>query len=142
MDSVGSPPGYTPSNRYYPVDNWYHLALSWNGTTGWLFVDGIIESTFTGAGATVSAGNDFRIGQYQNQSQATPLGNISNFRVVKGVAVYTAPFTPPILPLRNIPHTALLLNTVDGAGFLKDNSNNNFTVTNNGSVTSSPSSPF
>jgi hypothetical protein len=142
MSYVGNAPGYAPVGRTYSINNWYHLALSWDGTTGWLFVNGVIEATFTGAGGDVSAGNPFYIGQYQGQGQPTPQGYISNFRVVKGAAVYTNTFTPPRSPLTAISGTQLLLNTTNDANFLKDNSTNNFTVTNNGSVTSSSFNPL
>ena len=154
MSSVGLPPGYSTLNTTYPINNWYHVALTWNGTNGALWINGAQESTFTGAGATVAGGNAFYIGQYQNQSQPTPLGYVSNFRVVKGVAVYTGAFTVPTAPLAatqsagtNISaitagQTQLLLNTPDNANFLVDSSTNNFTVTNNGSVTSNALNPF
>ena len=155
MSFVGNPPGYTPAGRTYGANTWYHLSISWNGTNGWLFVNGVIEATFTGAGATVTSGNAFYIGQYQSQSQPTPLGYVSNFRAVKGVAVYTGAFTVPTSPLTltqsagtNISaitagQTQLLLNTYSaGANFLTDASTNNFTVTNNGNVTSSAVNPF
>ena len=142
MSYVGYPPGYSAVGRTYAINAWYHLAISWNGTNGWLFVNGVIEATFTGAGATVGDGNPFYIGQYQGQGQPTPLGYISNFRVVKGSAVYTTTFTPPTSALTAISGTQLLLNTTNDANFLKDSSTNNFTVTNNGSVTSSSSNPF
>lgn len=142
MSYVGNPPGYFTYGRTYPMNHWYHVALTWNGTNGWLFINGVIEWTFTGAGGLTNDGNPFLIGQYQGQGQATPLGNISNFRVVKGTAVYTAPFTPPTSPLTAIPNTVLLLNTTNDSNFLKDTSPSNFTVTNYGSVTSSPLNPF
>ena len=154
MSYVGNPPGYTSMGRSYSINTWYHLAISWNGTNGWLFVNGVIEATFTGAGATLSDGNAFYIGQYQGQGQPTPQGYISNLRVVKGVAVYTGAFTPPTNALTktqssgtNISaitsgQTQLLLNTTYDANFLKDSSDNNFTVTNNGSVTRSTFTPF
>ena len=155
MSSVGLPPGYSTLNTTYPINNWYHVALTWNGTNGALWINGAQESTFTGAGATVAGGNAFYIGQYQGQGQPTPLGNLSNFRVVKGVAVYTGVFTVPISPLTttqgsstNISaitgtQTQLLLNTYSaGANFLTDASTNAFTVTNNGSVTSNILNPF
>jgi Concanavalin A-like lectin/glucanases superfamily len=157
MSYVGNPPGYTPQNRTYPINNWYHIALTWNGTNGWLFINGVIEATFTGAGALTSDGNPFRIGQYQGQGQPTPLGYVSNFRAVKGVAVYTAAFTVPTTNFATTQsantngnpssaitagQTQLLLNTYNGANFLADSSTNNFTVTNVGSVTSSAITPF
>ena len=154
MSFVGNPPGYSTLATTYPINNWYHIALTWNGTNGALWINGAQESTFTGAGATVAGGNAFYIGQYQGQGQPTPLGNLSNFRVVKGVSVYTGPFTVPTAPLTttqsagtNISaitgtQTQLLLNTVVGANFLADSSTNNFTVTNNGSVTSNTLTPF
>ena len=141
---VGNPTGYTPQNRTYAINNWYHIAMSSNGTSGTLFINGVVEATFADAGGTVADGNPFYIGQYQGQGQQTPQGYISNFRVVKGTAVYTynTPFTPPTSPLTAITNTQLLLNTTNDANFLKDNSTNNFTVTNNGSVTSSSLNPF
>jgi hypothetical protein len=107
---VGNPTGYAPVGRTYPINNWYHIAMSSNGTNGTLFINGVVEATFNDAGGTVAAGNNFRIGQYQDQSQSTPLGNISNFRVVKGTAVYAynTPFTPPTIPLTAIAGTQLL----------------------------------
>jgi hypothetical protein len=81
-------------------------------------------------------------------------GYMSNLRVVIGLGVYTGAFTPPTAPLSttqssgtNISaitagQTRLLLNTTNDANFLKDSSTNDFTVTNNGSVTSSALNPF
>jgi len=154
MSFVGLPPGYSTLNTTYAINNWYHVALTWNGTNGALWINGAQESTFTGAGATVAGGNAFYIGQYQDQGSPTPLGNLSNFRVVKGVAVYTGAFTVPTAPLAttqssgtNISaitgtQTQLLLNTINDASFLTDTSANAFTVTNNGSVTSAALNPF
>jgi energy-coupling factor transporter ATP-binding protein EcfA2 len=142
MSYVGNPPGYSTLNTTYPINNWYHIALTWTGTAGKLFINGVVEWTFTGAGALVNAGNPLLIGQYQGQGQPTPLGYISNFRVVKGTAVYTSAFTPPTSPLTAIAGTQLLLNTYSGVNFLQDGSTNNFTVTNNGSVSGSTFNPF
>jgi hypothetical protein len=84
-------------------------------------------------------------------------GNLSNIRITKGVAVYTANFTKPttnftVTQSANVNgnpsaeiisgQTQLLLNTNFGTGFLTDTSTNNFTVVNNGGVTSSNYEPF
>jgi hypothetical protein len=139
---VGFPTGYAPVGRTYSINTWHHIAMSSNGSSGTLFINGVVEATFTDAGGTVADGNPFYIGQYQGQGQPTPQGYISNFRVVKGTAVYTSAFTPPTTALTAITNTQLLLNTTYDANFLKDNSTNNFTVTNNGSVTSVALAPF
>ena len=47
-------------------------------------------------------------------------GYISNFRIVKGTAVYTANFTPSTSPLTAIANTSLLLSCTNAAIF--DNS--------------------
>ena len=154
MSYVGNAPGYTPQNRIYAINRWHHIALTWNGTNGVLYMNGVSEAVFTGAGGLVNAGSDLRIGQYQGQGQPTPLGYITNFRWVKGVSVYTGAFTPPTAPLTvtqsagtNISaitagQTQLLLLAVDTASSLKDSSTNNFTVTNNGSITWNALTPF
>jgi hypothetical protein len=68
---------------------------------------------------------------------------MSNFRIVSGTALYTgSTITVPTAPLSAISGTQLLLTTTNDANFLKDSSTNNFTVTNNGSVTSSSLNPF
>ena len=154
MSYVGNPPGYVAQNRTYAINRWHHIALSWNGTNGVLYMNGVSEAVFTGAGGLVNDGNDLRIGQYQGQGQQTPLGYFTNIRFVKGVSVYTGAFTPPTGPLKltqsagtNISaitagQTQLLILATNSAGLLTDSSTNNFTITNNGSVSWNALTPF
>ena len=154
MSYVGNAPGYVPQNRIYAINRWHHIALSWNGTNGVLYMNGVSECTFTGAGGLVNAGNPLLIGQYQGQGQPTPLGYFTNIRFVKGVAVYTGAFTPPTTPLTvtqnagtNISaitagQTQLLISATSSATLLTDSSTNNFTITNNGSVAWNALTPF
>ena len=154
MSYVGNSPGYTPQNRTYAINRWHHIALSWNGTNGVLYMNGVSECTFTGAGGTVGDGNPLYIGQYQGQGQPTPLGYFTNIRFVKGVAVYTGAFTPPTTSLTvtqnagtNISaitagQTQLLISATSSATLLTDSSTNNFTITNNGSVAWNALTPF
>jgi hypothetical protein len=154
--NVGTPPGYTSQNRTYAINNWYHLAVSWNNaSSGYLFVNGVVENTFTGVGSGSSgnSANPMTYGKMDPADSLTTLGYYTNIRVVKGVAVYTGAFTPPTAPLNrtqssgtNISaitagQTQLLLNTYYGANFLQDAASN-FTMTNGGSVQTNTLTPF
>jgi len=63
---------------------------------------------------------------------------LSNFRVVKGTAVYTSNFIPSTSPLTAITNTSLL--TLQNSTII-DNSTNAFSITNNGTVTTGQTYP-
>ena len=118
--------------------SWVHVAAVKNGSTITLYKNGV------SVGSSGSAPNFVTdtINYIGNQGSFRINGYMTNLRVVIGSAVYTSAFTPPTTALTAITNTQLLLNTTYDANFLKDNSTNNFTVTNNGSVTSSALAPF
>jgi hypothetical protein len=122
------------------INSWNHVALTrFNGTvTIWL--NG--ASGGTKSDTTNLTTQRLFIGGDAAGGGLNLIGNLSNIRIVKGTSVYTVPFTPPTSPLTPIANTQLLLNTVFGVNFLKDNSTNNFTVTNTNNVTSSVFEPF
>jgi hypothetical protein len=136
------------------LNAWNHVALTRNSGTVTLWVNG--ASGGTQSNTTDLTQQRVFIGG-ATDGNATGLlltGNISNLRMVKGVAVYTGAFTVPTAPLAatqsagtNISaitgtQTSLLLNTINDGSFLTDTSANAFTVTNNGSVTSNALNPF
>jgi hypothetical protein len=106
------------------VNRWYHVALTRASGVYRLWLNGIQE----GSSATNSYNSSARtLGIAATTGGANPItGNISNFRIVKGTALYTTSFTPPTSPLTNITNTSLL--TCQSSTFV-DNSSNNFTVT-------------
>jgi hypothetical protein len=121
------------------LNKWNHVAVSKSGTTVKVFLNG--TQVATGTVSTIFAGTaPFRIGC---SGAATPAdfwnGYISNERLVKGTALYTANFTPPTTPLTAITNTSLL--TCQSNRFI-DNSSNNFAITRNGDVRVTPWSPF
>jgi hypothetical protein len=84
-------------------------------------------------------------------------GYITNVRAVKGVAVYTAAFTPSTTPLTSTQlanvngtpsaaitgtSTSLLLNMPNNSSYLTDSSTNGFTITTTGTPTSQSATPL
>ena len=82
------------------LGTWNHFAVVRNLNIFTLYVNGILKSNVSNA-ITLQAGNTFAIGSRRSgSSYIEPFnGYLSNLRVVKGTAVYTAAFTPPAAPV-------------------------------------------
>ena len=111
---ISAAAGTTPS-----INTWYHLALVRSGTSLKLYVNGVLNTSVTDN--TNYTGTFLAIGGYFSTDYLMT-GYISNFRIVKGTAVYTSAFTPPTSPVTAISGTSLLLNgtnagVVDSTGF-------------------------
>jgi hypothetical protein len=117
---------------------WNHVAISKNGSSIRLFLNGSLSNTVTFAGTFSGTYDRVWIGDTAGNSTYT--GYISNLRMVKGTAVYTSNFTPQP-PLDNIPNTQLLLQSTTGSLWLKDDSINNLTITAIGDAAYSSLSP-
>lgn len=76
---------------------WHHVALSYDGTTYRVFVDG--AQSFSVAG-TMSGQSPAQclIGSYQRGIEPFFNGYLDEPRMTKGVARYIASFTPPSTP--------------------------------------------
>jgi hypothetical protein len=86
------------------VNTWFHVALVRSGTTTKLYVNG--AQILTATDTTNYTGTYLSIGGYYSTAFLMS-GYISNFRIVKGTAVYTGAFTPPTLaPLTNAGSTS------------------------------------
>jgi len=133
-----SPSDITVDRNYtFNRNQWYHFAVTNSGGTGRIFIDGVQQgATFTFDTPTNST-TTLQIGQTHTLTNAFP-GYLSNFRVVKGSAVYTSNFTPSG-PLTAITNTTSL--TCQSNRFV-DNSTNNFSITRNGDTRVTPFSPF
>jgi len=121
------------------IGAWNHIAFVRSGTTTSGYVNGVLAGTTTYTPGTTSA---ISVGRYNGGTFFYFPGYISNLRVVNGTAVYTAAFTPPQAILPNISGTSFLLNVVNSTDFIKDNSSNVYTVTNNGTATWTAIGPF
>jgi len=118
------------------VNTWTHVAVVRNSGTTTLYVGGVSGGTYVdsldlsapyvniGGGAVSS--DDFT-------------GQISNLRMIKGTAVYTADFVPPTTTLRAIAGTNLLLPLT--ATVFTDMSSNMLAITNTGTVITTAQAP-
>jgi len=94
---------------------WYHVCILRDGTNGKAFINGTqIGSTTTVSTSNVGTTGTLQIGLTHTVSEYTR-GHVSDVRIVKGTAVYTANFTPPTAPLTAITNTSLLLKSTDAS---------------------------
>jgi hypothetical protein len=123
-----------------PPNTWVHVALvkTSSGYTGYVNGVGGTLLALTG-GLQYQSAQPVIVGALGSQGEYPFLGFISNARVVKGTAVYTANFTPPTAPLTAIANTSLL---TCQSNRLRDASTNNFAITRNGDVAVRAFSPF
>jgi hypothetical protein len=122
----------------FDVTQWHHVAIVRSGTTNKVYLNGVQAMSATDA-TNYSSNGTLYIGS--NNSANWLNGNVTNFRLVKGTAVYTTAFTPPTAPLTAISGTSILTSVISGA-YLADNSGNAFTFTNTGSTAWNSASPF
>ena len=137
---------------------WNHCAIVRSGSTFTLYQNGVSVASGSYGGSLpnmITAGLVLGIsnaGVTENWA-----GNISNYRIVKGVAVYTGAYTIPTSEFTTTQsanpfggsntsaisagQTQLLLNTFTNEAVNTDNSGYSVTVTNNG-VTSETLNPF
>ena len=96
LDHVSSYSGarLTGSSTSVSLNTWTHIAWTRSGSTIACFVDGVKDATtVTNSGSLDSSGSTAYIGQVIDPNYLT--GYIDDLRITKGVARYTANFTPP-----------------------------------------------
>ena len=97
---------YQTANGLIGLNKWYHVAATREGTTLRMFIDGVLHHTGT-SNVNVTENGGVTIGREFGYSSYW-YGMISNARIIKGTALYTANFTPPKEPLTNVTNTKLL----------------------------------
>jgi hypothetical protein len=124
--------GVITSSTAFKNNTWVHVALVRSGTTLTLYQNGVSVGSATNSQSfvsdTVYIGNLTGLGSpyYLN-------GYVSNLRVVKGTAVYTAAFTPPTAPLTAITNTSLLLSATN-SGIYDSTAKNDLETVGNAQV--------
>jgi hypothetical protein len=98
---------YLTGSSALPLNAWTHVAVVRNGTAMTLYTNGTSVATATVTQNFSYVGTN-TIGYSNSGSPYYWVGNISNFRIVVGSAVYTSAFAPSRQPLTAIPSTNLL----------------------------------
>jgi len=118
------------------LNTWTHVAVVRNSGTTTLYVGGVSGGTYADSldlsAPYVNIGGTAIGGLWLT-------GQISNLRMVKGTAVYTAGFVPPTSTLRAIAGTQLLLPLA--ATVFTDMSSNLLAITNTGTVITTAQAP-
>ena len=98
---------------------WNHVAVVRSGSTATMYVNGVSVATDASASVTLPAAGTalWFGGEAYGGGFNFFNGYMTDARIVKGTAVYTAAFTPPTAPLTAITNTSILLNYTNGAIF-------------------------
>jgi len=123
----------------FALNTWTHVAAVRNSNTFTLYINGVSVSTATNSATVTDTSAGITIGDYGGGGGYAFEGYVSNARIVKGTAVYTANFTPSTTPLTAISGTSFL--TCQSNRFI-DNSTNAFAITANGSPSVQRFNPF
>lgn len=128
------------------LNEWAHIAVVRNGNVWTVYINGTSGATTTVSGTVPDNSSAFTIGAgAADGGHNMVAAYISNFRVVKGTALYTANFTPSTTALTTTSQgataTEVELLTCQGNRFI-DISDNAFTITVNGNPSVQAFSPF
>ena len=122
----GSSLPYVYESTNAPQDVWLHYAFVRNGNTIKIYRDGV--ETYSQSHSGSVGGTDTT--EFGHGNTHYDKGKVSNFRVIKGTALYTsAGFTVPTSNLTAVSGTSLLLFQENSGSTLSDGSSNNVTVT-------------
>ena len=121
-----------------PVNTWTHVAVTRNGSTWTIWINGVADVTYTSSN-TIWSGTEVLLIANRNGGDRVFPGYLSNLRIVKGTSVYNSTFTPPTTPLTAITNTSLLI--LQSYRYV-DNSSNNFALTLTGTPPVTAFSPF
>jgi YD repeat-containing protein len=82
------------------VGTWHHIALTRQGSTFRLFLDGALEGSASSSQVLLTTGAAFQVGSDHDGSSSLN-GTIDEVRLTKGLARYTAPFAVPTAAFGN-----------------------------------------
>jgi hypothetical protein len=99
-DNIGT--GNTNGVTVMPPDSWHHIALTREGSLFKLWLNGNLDATSSPITASMTSVVAPRVGASASSGNEGYTGYIDDLRITKGIARYTANFTPPTAPFPDI----------------------------------------
>ena len=126
----------------YTPNAWNHAVICRSGASIRCYLNGVLGSTTTTSATLVNATTPLFLAMRAPGVDPYFNGYITNFRLVKGTALYTdSSLTVPTAPLTAVTNTQLLVSAVSGS-YLVDSSSNAAIATPTGSSPWNQLSPF
>ena len=122
-----------------PLNAWCHFAIVRSGTNLNFYFNGV-KNAATGTIGTLTTTTDVcTIGQFNNSGTEYLSGNLTDVRVTKGGALYTATFTPPTAPLTTTVSsgTVQLLTSMTNAAIFDNAAANDLETVGNAQISTS-----
>jgi hypothetical protein len=93
----------TATDQQMSINTWHHVAASKASGTVRLFVNGVQAATTGSLSSTINGGTvRINVGYTEEFNNNYLNGYIDDLRITKGIARYTANFTPPTAPFPDI----------------------------------------
>jgi Concanavalin A-like lectin/glucanases superfamily len=131
-----------------PQGRWFHVALVKYQNVAKVYLNGIAVITDSSPFNSTSSrplsigGEVSGLSEPNSTTLGWLAGHVTNFRIVKGIAVYLSNFSTAFNPLTVIPNTVLLLNVVNSGQLVHDSSPSSQTVTNIGGAQYDAATPL
>jgi len=95
----------------FPINQWKHIAICRNDDVLTTYINGVSSFNMNVGSINFGSSRALTLGTSRHAGGESQffLGYISNFRVVKGTALYTSNFTPPTSSLSSTDNTSLLI---------------------------------
>lgn len=90
------------------INQWSHVAVTRSGSTVRIFKNGVVVATGTNSTNLTGGSTQTTLGRIPTYNQWYYNGWMSDVRIIKGTALYTANYTPPTAPLTAVSGTSVL----------------------------------
>lgn len=114
---------------------WNHLAITRNSNVMRFFTNGVLRTNVAYSATSTHTNPQLRVGFNPDDTPGRWPGALTGYHIVKGTALYTENFTPPVGPLTPHANSVLLLNFTDPDNIYADSSGTGKTPSTTANIT-------